>query len=382
VSQDSSTSDGPLGRIKVVGNLRTIRVDTQTGFWEIGVTSTQSYTLKVTGQSSIDFVYNIVEDRSGLGSDFTLKDGRLQAGGNATLLLSVVGGDSPTVTEVSLVEVSGLRVENGTWRALGEGDYLVSMEKVPDGSFVILLKGVDGMPRLSQNSFQRQSNTQQKASSLTVTALVNGALEPGVPFSVPFTVMSSGMAGNYTIRSRDDRGFITSAPSSLFLESRGSAQGSVQLEAPSSTLSGTDVTLTIEAESPGRNDFNYAVLRISVLNKVTDLRRPVCQVVSVSSNCSKNCSESEWELTANLTDGNGTGIQSVAVRLGGWHPQHHHLPGGWRNQHHHGNIQGLLLLAGRRGGFSGRRGQRGHLFPFYQSHTQSSTRCDNQPRNQ
>ncbi|KAG5843591.1 hypothetical protein ANANG_G00152520 [Anguilla anguilla] len=315
VSQTSSASDGPLGTIKVVGNLYTIRVDTQAGLWEISVTSTESYTLKVTGQSSIDFVYNIVEDRNGFGTDFTLKEGRLKAGGNATLLLSVVGGDSPTVTEVSLVEVSGSRVENATLTRLGGGDYLASVQSVPDGSVVIVLKGVDGMPRSTQNSFQRQTTTQMKASNLTVTAMANGTLEPEVPFSVPFIVTSGGVKGNYTIRSRDNMGFITFFSPSLSLESKDSAQGIVQLLAPGSTPSGTDVTLTIEAESPG-GDSNYVVLRISVLNKVTDFSRPVCQVISVSNNCSNNCSQSEWELSANLTDGNGTGIRSVTVRMG------------------------------------------------------------------
>ncbi|KAJ8342071.1 hypothetical protein SKAU_G00319990 [Synaphobranchus kaupii] len=312
VAQNSAVSDGPLGRIKVVGNLHTFRMDSQAGLWEIAVSSTQSYTLKVTGQSSIDFVYTFVEEFLGHhGRDFTFKEGRLHAGGIATLLLSVVGGDSPRVTEVSLVEVSGLRVENGTVEELEKGDYLVSFEKVPDEKFVILLKGVDGMPSSPENSFQRQSPTQLRTSNLTVTALANGTMEPGLPYSVSFTVTTNGMAGHYTIWSQDDKKSITSAPSSLLLESMGSAQGSVQLEAPKSTPSGTDVTLTIVAESPGGTDFNYAVLRISVLKKVTDFSQPVCQVVSV-----KNCCQSKWELTANLTDGNGTGIQSVTVRLG------------------------------------------------------------------
>ncbi|KAJ8281493.1 hypothetical protein COCON_G00040120 [Conger conger] len=55
---------------------------------------------------------------------------------------------------------------------------------------------------------------------------------------------------------------------------------------------------------------------ITVLNQVTDFSRPVCQVESVSSSCSVNCSESRWELSASLTDGNGTGIQTVSLRLG------------------------------------------------------------------
>lgn len=54
----------------------------------------------------------------------------------------------------------------------------------------------------------------------------------------------------------------------LNVASGGSAQGIVSLTPPAETLSGTDVTLTIEAEGPGGADSNYAVLRLSVLSKV------------------------------------------------------------------------------------------------------------------
>ncbi|KAG9332286.1 hypothetical protein JZ751_015447, partial [Albula glossodonta] len=185
---------------------------------------------------------------------------------NITLLLSVVGGDSPNVTEVALVEVSGSGVENGTIEALGDGDYRVFMERVPDREFVVLVKGVDsGSSRTSPITFQRQSTTKLRASSLTVTALANSTMEPGIPFSLPFSVTTNGTAGNYTVRARDDRGFITSFTTSLVLSSGGTAQGSVELQAPDSTPSGTDVTLTIEAEAPGAADSNYAVLRLSVI---------------------------------------------------------------------------------------------------------------------
>ncbi len=50
--------------------------------------------------------------------------------------------------------------------------------------------------------------------------------------------------------------------------SGGSAQGTVSLTPPVNMVSGTDVTLTIEAEGPGGTDSNYAVLRLSVLSKV------------------------------------------------------------------------------------------------------------------
>lgn len=53
---------------------------------------------------------------------------------------------------------------------------------------------------------------------------------------------------------------------------------------------------------------------------MTDISRPVCQVVSISSSCpssSSLCASSQWVFIANLTDGiNGTGIESVTIRRG------------------------------------------------------------------
>lgn len=53
---------------------------------------------------------------------------------------------------------------------------------------------------------------------------------------------------------------------------------------------------------------------------MTDVSRPVCQVVSMSTGCpssSSLCASSQWVFIANLTDGiNGTGIESVTIRQG------------------------------------------------------------------
>ncbi|XP_029605226.1 uncharacterized protein LOC115191578 [Salmo trutta] len=65
----------------------------------------------------------------------------------------------------------------------------------------------------------------------------------------------------------------------------------VFLIAPASTLSGTDVTLNIEYA--GATDLNDTDQRLSVVNKVTDPPH--------SSNCPADCSASNWQLSANLT---------------------------------------------------------------------------------
>ncbi|KAI7810831.1 putative von Willebrand factor A domain-containing protein 7 [Triplophysa rosa] len=93
-------------------------------------------------------------------------------------------------------------------------------------------------------------------------------------------------------------------------------QGIVTLTAPFSTESGTDVTLTIEAEAPGSANLNYVTLRLTVMAEVTDASRPVCQLMSIKSDCPLECSSASWELFANFTDGNGTGMIRVFVNLG------------------------------------------------------------------
>lgn len=79
---------------------------------------------------------------------------------------------------------------------------------------------------------------------------------------------SIGSGGNYTIRARTDRSFTVSVPNTLNVEDGGSAQGTVTLTAPPNTESGTDVTLTIEAEAPGATDSNYVTLRLTVMSEV------------------------------------------------------------------------------------------------------------------
>ena len=51
---------------------------------------------------------------------------------------------------------------------------------------------------------------------------------------------------------------------------------------------------------------------------MSDVTRPVCEVVSTTGECpTTDCSSSQWGITANITDGvNGTGIESVTLHQG------------------------------------------------------------------
>ncbi|XP_035516567.1 von Willebrand factor A domain-containing protein 7-like [Morone saxatilis] len=324
-SQSSSQPSGPLASFTTVGNLRRLSLNTgnQTGLWEIYVDSNNPYSVKVTGQSSLNFVYNLVEAHEGGQGGFSLKDGRPTTGGNVTLLVTLTGSDTATVTEVTLLESSGSTEINGSLQSLGGGNFLVRFSGVPGGDFVVYLKGEDSSStsRSTPSSFQRQASTQIKTSRLSVSAQANSInIEPGSTISIPFTIFSDE-TGTLTVRVNNDRSYSTTSPSTVNIAvgSGGTANGTITLTAPASAASGTDVTVTIEAENAA-TDINYAVLRFSVVAKVTDLAGPVCKVVNISGICpvsSSLCASSQWEFITNLTDGiNGTGIESITLRQG------------------------------------------------------------------
>ncbi|XP_059367578.1 uncharacterized protein LOC132106012 [Carassius carassius] len=317
-SQTNEELNGTLGLVEHVGNFYSVRLTIldQVGLWNINIASLQPYTIKVLGQSDIDFLFNFVELSEGAHSGYSVLSGRLPENRNVTLLLTIMGGDTVTPTEVALVKSSDSQTINGTLEKLADGKFLVTMNSVPAGEFVVRVIGERSSSRASNGRFQRQSITQQRASSLVITAWTDEVWEPGKTLSIPFTVVNNSSDVLLNINARNDRGFATVFPSSLYVGSGNSGNSAVNITAPPNTPSGTQVTLTIEAETSGKSDFNYAVLKLTVVSPITDFTSPVCEIVSVNANCSGNCSLSSWELSANLTDGNGTGIMSLILRQG------------------------------------------------------------------
>ncbi|XP_051258150.1 von Willebrand factor A domain-containing protein 7 [Dicentrarchus labrax] len=271
-SQQSTDTTGSLiTASQSVGNFITLRVKKQAGLWEMKMVSTNPYTLKVIGQSPIDFLFDFVEASQGPFQGFDALETRPRAGVNGSLLVSVTGSDSATVTEVTLVQSSGSEEIKGVVVPQESGNFLIQVDRIPAGEFGVRMKGQDNsVTSRASVVFQRQSSTNFRSSNLTISADSNSILVPGTPFSVPFSVMTYGMEGNYTIRATNNRRFNSTYPTSLFLEARNSTNGTVTLSAPLNTPSGTDITLTIEAEAPDGGDTNYVVLRFSVLNPVTD----------------------------------------------------------------------------------------------------------------
>lgn len=88
-------------------------------------------------------------------------------------MVTLIGGDSATVTEVALVESLGSRQVNGSVEAQGGGEFFARFDTIPSFEFVVIVKGQrnSSATRASSEIFQRQSPTNLRASALTVTSV-------------------------------------------------------------------------------------------------------------------------------------------------------------------------------------------------------------------
>lgn len=320
-SQQSTDISGSLiTSSRSAGNLRTLQLKKLAGLWEMRMVSTNPYTLKVIGQSPIDFIFDFVEESKGPFEGYDVLDIRPRADVNGSLLVSLTGSDTATVTEVSLVESWGSEEITGTIKSQGSGNFLVLVDRIPSVEFAVRVKGQDNnFNSRASIVFQRQSHANLRSSNLTITAVADSILVPLAPFSIPFTLRTNGAGGKFTIRATNNHGFPSSFPTSLSLDTGGSVNGTVTLSAPGSTRSGTDVTLTIEAEADNGGDTNYIVLRSTVINPIKDFTEPACELLSIQSNCSDSvdCSQSLWTVFVKVTDGaEGTGVDRVSLIKG------------------------------------------------------------------
>ncbi|XP_060911370.1 von Willebrand factor A domain-containing protein 7-like [Labrus mixtus] len=318
-SQQSTDTTGSLiTSSRSAGNLQTLQLQNKTGLWEIKMVSIHPYTLKVIGQSPIDFLFDFVEESQGTFEGFDVLDSRPRAGVNGSLLVSLTGSTTATVTEVALVESWGSEEIKGVVDPQGSGNFLVHFDRIPSFEFVVRLMGRDdSFNNGASIFFQRQTPTNFRSSSLTITADSTSILVPTQVFSLPFSVTTHSRGGNFTVRATNSRRFSSTFPTSLSLKTGDTVNGTVTLSAPRNTPSGTDVTLTIEVEAPRGEDMNYVMLRFTVINPITDFTQPQCELLTLQSNCSDNCSLSTWTLFVRVDDGaQGTGVNHVRLRIG------------------------------------------------------------------
>ncbi|XP_053712755.1 von Willebrand factor A domain-containing protein 7-like [Synchiropus splendidus] len=323
VSQTSTEATGKLGTIKSTGNLMRINLnpDKASGKWKLQINSNQPYTVKVTGQSTITFIYDFVEKFDGPHPGYAVISGRPLAGQPASIMLNVMGKKGPSSLEIGKVGVVAMSASEsityGETTDMGNGAVLVTLKAIPSGEFVIVHQGTD---KVSSSEYERQSTTQMSVSKVNIEAAVTGTMEPGKTFTIPFSVITQGLSGEFIINAQNDKDYPMTKPNRLTLTSGKYTNSSLTITPGINTVPGTDVTVTIDAKSVVGADSNYAVLRFTVINKITDFFPPKCDVFDINAeDCPKDLAQCEpfrWGLSANVSDGNGTGVEQMYLATG------------------------------------------------------------------
>ncbi|XP_072301603.1 von Willebrand factor A domain-containing protein 7-like [Eucyclogobius newberryi] len=300
-----------------VGNLLVLNLKTEVGQWKITVRSTGAYTLKIVVQSFVGFFYSFMTPSKVRSDGYAVSASKPIAGRSATMMVVLFGSDTIDLKEVDLVYSSGSGQLRGNITGQEDNEYLVQFDKMPSEEFTVQVKtsqkSVSGLIRSTSGTFQRQSTANQKASFISVDLVRLNSTNSS--FNTKMTVSASqGTAGEkFTIRATisSNVGRVT-FPSTIEL-SGGSANAVIQTTLFNTTQSGTEVTLTVEAEAPSGLDLNYDVQRFSFINEVTDNDAPVFEKLTPEPNCSDVCS-STWQLSIRATD--DTAIQTIYAREG------------------------------------------------------------------
>ncbi|XP_047463501.1 von Willebrand factor A domain-containing protein 7-like [Mugil cephalus] len=317
LSTEAISVDSLFISSELVGNFQTLRLQKQVGNWEITMVSTEPYSLKVVGQSPINFYFEFVQPVHDLSPQFDVLETRPIAGVCSSLL--VCGSDSATSLAVTLVDVMGSELVTVEAVQHEDGCFLAKISEMPSVTFVLLVYGRDDSFASIGSTvvFQRQSSTSFTPSDVTIAEDSQRILVPGIPLSVPFTAKSTATWGNFIVKASNSKHFDLSFKSSLAICADGSASGTVTITAPLDAPSGTDVTLTIEVDAPGEGAANYVVMRFTILSTVTDFTEPQCELLSLQPGCFADCSSSEWEFSVQVTDGpDGTGVERIGIRRG------------------------------------------------------------------
>ncbi|XP_072324987.1 von Willebrand factor A domain-containing protein 7-like [Scyliorhinus torazame] len=323
---------GNFSTTKIFGDLKVIRLQSpiDTGDWKLQLRSNTEYSVRITGQSLIDFNDDIVTTFEGPHPGLIVQTGRPNPDQNATLMVSVIGFPlfpNSSISELLLLDVNGGILQNGTIlsETLAAETYLVEIESIPRVPYLVLLRGQDGMG----NMFQRLSATLISSSRATLTVEDDEIVRLGQEFNVTITLKSEGPTAMYNLTVRDDQNFAQRiVPSSVTLQGNKSVAAVAYFIVPNGTATGTTITITIEATSTETDDFNYDVLHLTVRDQVEDVSSPNCTTTHLEYPCppvpGANCSQETWRLEAVLSD-SGTGITNIYSRLGNGTLETHEL---------------------------------------------------------
>ncbi|XP_072909923.1 von Willebrand factor A domain-containing protein 7-like isoform X2 [Hemitrygon akajei] len=319
IQQPHSSSSGTLATIERLGDLFivTLNVEPELGEWSLTVQSGTPYTVKVTGQSVVDFLYEFVEAFEGPHPGLVTVTGRPLAGEPATLRVTMTGLEnypSHQPKNISLLDFQGRTLSKEALTPTSEtGTFLAEFLSFPSQEFLVLLAGTEEVGRI----FRRQSPSVTSISSTKLTVMFDPSFIAGENITIRFNISNAGPGSVYSISLADDQNVTSGNPLRLYVGKNQSAEGNLTTPTPTNVEAGTLVTVTLEAQS--NIDFTYAVLQLTVTERNVDTDPPTCRTTALTGHCPAkkehevDCAEQTWGLHAEFSE-RGADWASVRAR--------------------------------------------------------------------
>ncbi|XP_072896754.1 von Willebrand factor A domain-containing protein 7-like [Hemitrygon akajei] len=214
IQQPHSNSSGTLATIERLGDLFivTLNVAPELGEWSLTVQSGTPYTVKVTGQSVVDFLYEFVEAFEGPHPGLVTVTGRPLAGEPATLRVTMTGLEnypSHQPKNISLLDFQGRTLSKEALTPTSEtGTFLAEFLSFPSQEFLVLLEGMEEVGRI----FRRQSPSVTSISSTKLTVMFDPSFIAGENITIRFNISNAGPGSVYDISLADDQNVISGNP--------------------------------------------------------------------------------------------------------------------------------------------------------------------------
>ncbi|CAM9784661.1 unnamed protein product [Lampetra fluviatilis] len=315
---DAVAGNTTLLSTQISGNnfIMQLREPKVTGIWQIQITSAGLSSLRIIGQSSLNFIYKFgVEDDVGPHPGIRIITNRPSAGVPLLVEVTITGEDaSSAVAEtLTLLSPDGRPLQRILLNDTSPGDYIGKIDSLPEEQFSVYVSGKDSR----NDTFGRVFPTVSQVTTITLQ-IVSQELYPklinGTPAYLNISVTNSGDADTFEATASSDPGFIvTIFPSNRFNISKNSSVIlTLKLEANSTVGIGMFGTISLVVQ--GANSTSNFIVTQAEIIKYDDASLPTCETLT-ETKCSNKladakCKSSTWNVTI-LFDDTGSGIKMI-----------------------------------------------------------------------
>ncbi|XP_078472874.1 von Willebrand factor A domain-containing protein 7-like [Lampetra planeri] len=315
---DAVAGNTTLLSTQISGNnfIMQLREPKVTGIWQIQITSAGLSSLRIIGQSSLNFIYKFgVEDDVGPHPGIRVITNRPSAGVPLLVEVTITGEDaSSAVAEtLTLLSPDGRPLQTILLNDTSPGDYIGKIDSLPEEQFSVYVSGKDSR----NDTFGRVFPTVSQVTTITLQ-IVSQELYPklinGTPAYLNISVTNSGDADTFEATASSDPGFIvTIFPSNRFNISKNSSVIlTLKLEAYSTVEIGMFGTISLVVQ--GANSTSNFIVTQAEIIKYDDASLPTCEMLTETKCPNKledaKCKSSTWNVTIRFDD-TGSGIKMI-----------------------------------------------------------------------